>query len=138
MTLTITVEPVFLALTTTPSMAPSASDVTWPVRAGAFWAGAGTVCSAMAATPAIRAGKRRFVGIDSSIECKFEALTKQLLLLADHRLPSRPNPASKSHIRLKFAPAGPAGQPRKGRALVSIPNIPIHEHVSFSPTRNPR
>src|SRR3954452_6541966 len=39
-TLTVTVEPTFLALTTTPSMAPSLSDVTRPARA-AFCAKAG-------------------------------------------------------------------------------------------------
>src|SRR5262245_54268336 len=40
MTLTVTIEPAFLALTTTPSMAPSWSEVTTPVRAvaGAVWA----------------------------------------------------------------------------------------------------
>src|SRR5262249_25684079 len=32
-TLTVTVEPAFLALTTTPSMAPSSAEVTWPLRA---------------------------------------------------------------------------------------------------------
>src|ERR1051326_8073368 len=40
-TLTVTVEPAFLALTTTPSMAPSLSDVTRPVSA-ALCAKAGT------------------------------------------------------------------------------------------------
>src|SRR5262245_63187952 len=40
MTLTVTIEPAFLALTTTPSMAPSWSEVTTPVRAVA-----GAVCA---------------------------------------------------------------------------------------------
>jgi len=35
-TLIETIEPVLWAVTTTPSMAPSAAEVTWPVKAAAW------------------------------------------------------------------------------------------------------
>ena len=42
-TLMLIVEPSFLALTTTPSIAPSSADVTWPVKAAGVWACVGKV-----------------------------------------------------------------------------------------------
>src|SRR5205809_2318543 len=66
MTLTVTIEPDFLALTTTPSMAPSASEVTWPVRAAGGWFCA-AICGAdgkrMTAKLAVKICRRRLVRI---------------------------------------------------------------------------
>src|SRR5215470_7427648 len=71
MTLTVTVEPSFLALTTTPSIAPSASEVTCPVRAAAALlsaaAGCGVACKRMAAELSNEMDKRRRVCIGSSL-----------------------------------------------------------------------
>src|ERR1700676_2702539 len=92
----MTVEPAFLALTTTPSIAPSASDVTCPVRAAAVWlcAGCGAAWNAMAAQPAIKIGNRRCAGIDPSVEFEFK-FNETPLVMHDHRMPGGSNPASK-------------------------------------------
>src|SRR5438045_342805 len=77
-TLTVTVEPTFLALTTTPSMAPSLSDVTRPVSA-ALCAKAGSDNNKKepnrpkAATIALR---RMTISLDASL----------LLVGCEHRL----------------------------------------------------
>src|SRR5215813_155632 len=70
MTLTVTVEPSFLALTTTPSMAPSAAEVTCPARAGALFCAAadcGAAAKRMTAELRAKIDKRRRVRIGSSL-----------------------------------------------------------------------
>src|SRR5882762_1383447 len=71
-TLTVTVEPAFFALTTTPSIAHSSAELTRPVRAVEVWASAGlTPPPARNATdirPALTTSKRRLVMDDSLVD----------------------------------------------------------------------
>src|SRR6266702_2152701 len=69
-TLTVTVEPAFFALTTTPSSAPSSPELTRPVRAVEVWAAVGPqpASKAINTRPALAAGKRRLVMDDSLVD----------------------------------------------------------------------
>src|SRR5438034_1789679 len=67
-TLTVTVEPAFFALTTTPSIAPSSAELTRPVRAVEVWAAAGPARSAINTRPALTTNKRRLVMDDSLVD----------------------------------------------------------------------
>src|SRR5439155_1638750 len=69
-TLTVTVEPAFFALTTTPSIAPSSAELTRPVRAVEVWAAVGPrpARSAMNTRPALTTNKRRLVMDDSLVD----------------------------------------------------------------------
>src|ERR1700730_15391558 len=66
--LTVTVEPAFLALTTTPSIAPSASEVICPVRAAGGWLCARTSSAGTSVTAKTTPmpSSKRFICIDSS------------------------------------------------------------------------
>src|SRR5207247_8928952 len=68
-TLTVTVEPAFFALTTTPSIAPSSAELTRPVRAVEVWAAVGPrpARSAINTRPPLTPTKRRLVMDDSLV-----------------------------------------------------------------------
>src|SRR6266853_172126 len=71
-TLTVTVEPVFFALTTTPSIAPSSAEFTRPVRAVEVCAAAGAgpwpARNAISTIAALTTSKRRLVMDDSLVD----------------------------------------------------------------------
>src|SRR5207249_7624808 len=69
-TLTVTVEPAFFALTTTPSIAPSSAELTRPVRAVEVWAAVGPrpARNAMNTRPALTTNKSRLVMDDSLVD----------------------------------------------------------------------
>src|SRR5262245_29151468 len=66
----VAVEPSRLALTTTPSMAPSAAELTWPASAAGACAWAGTAASTAAIAPAVRASRKLRDGIGRLLDIR--------------------------------------------------------------------
>src|SRR6202043_4268897 len=73
-TVVVMVEPSFLALTSTPSIAPSSVDETWPLSAAAVWAWAGAKVSHASAltrlVDASRALKRMIISLAGLFHCE--------------------------------------------------------------------
>jgi hypothetical protein len=69
----VTVEPVFLALTSTPSIAPSSAEVTCPLSAAGACAGAGSAkaCNSASARPADVS--RDFMRVPSQVDSGSDA-----------------------------------------------------------------
>src|SRR5262245_40445726 len=86
----VAVAPSRLALTTTPSMAPSAAELTWPASAAGACAWTGTAASTAVIAPAVRASRKLRDGIGRLLDLRSPHRRR----VACHELASRePKPA---------------------------------------------
>src|SRR5438309_1385119 len=145
-TLTVTVEPAFFALTTTPSIAPSSAELTRPVRAVEAWAAAG------AGPPPTKASARTAVANsclftdDSLVDSlrpaphfspiRFRVTAFDVPHGANHDRPlrrrhlerhARAHRAGRMRPRLQLAP----DRPHEGRAEIAL--VPRHEPQRTDP-----
>src|SRR6267378_4204294 len=144
-TLTVTVEPAFFALTTTPSIAPSSAELTRPVSAVEVWAAAGagprTARNATSTSPALTTSKRRLVMDDSLVDplrpavyfspiqftvtafnVRHGAKTHDRPLRSRHfERNARAHRAGRMRPRLQLPP----DRPHEGRAEIAL--VPRHE-----------
>src|SRR5262245_38533393 len=137
MTLTVTVEPSFLALTTTPSMAPSAAEVTCPVRAAPalLSAAAGSAWKKMTAEPSVKMDNRCRVRIDLSLSVSMVLLGHGSMILVQRGHGTVDDGSNLLCSRLKARLIRiPAGDDHSWlailRRLSPLPRLAAHHHPS--------
>src|SRR3989449_737926 len=149
-TLSVTVEPAFFALTTTPSIAPSSAELTRPVRAVEVWAAAGATPpparNAIDIRPALTTSKRRLVMDDSLVDplrlaiyfspIRFRVTPFNVPGATNHDRPLRRRHLERNarahragRMRPRLQP--PPDRSREGRAEIAL--VPRHEPQRADP-----